>query len=378
MTPTTIHPLAVWVLGLLGAAQSGGSTTCNDQARTITTQAGNTSTGTQQCVSFSFTITVGVASVDFSFPDSCDTGRREQTKDCYDCGPTSTGNHCTARGFETTTKIYSIGNGNPCPAIPSSLPTTLAEAQAIVHCAELPLIETENTWCAKVKTCAGQTVAEYQHGELIQRGGYDVLVWLADPSELLPGPVPNPTAEAVASMRSLPLSEVPPALAAVWSACPPLPGVAEFDAELERLFARGGPEGEDIKNVHRVTGTVLDRGRFSVEHLMPATREGDPSLVAEDLAYDGASFFWGSHGLPFYQAYGSSSREIEPALRLQSGFMRSFTDFVDDPLGILLLQGSAFTTQIDNDNSSVVVIRETYPGVESPFSKGETTYWIDT
>lgn len=127
---------------LLAALPALGQVTapvdCNNQTRHKTTCAGNTSTGMANCASFSFTITVAGQSFTFSSPSSCDTGRREQDKDCYDCGPSSSGNHCKARGFKANVKVYSIGGGSPCPTIPDPLPTTLADASAAVQCKPLP------------------------------------------------------------------------------------------------------------------------------------------------------------------------------------------------------------------------------------------------
>jgi hypothetical protein len=170
---------------------------------------------------------------------------------------------------------------------------------------------------------------------------------------------------------------MPQALAQAWLGCAPIGG-AELSAEVVRLFAQAGTDGEDVTNVHRVRGTVLSGGRFSLGHLMPASREGDDSVVAEDLVYDGASFFWGSYGLPFYQVYGSSSPELRAAFGLQCGFLSEVTDFVDDPLSVLRLQGSAFERDVDPDDETIVIVRETYPGVQTAIGKGETIYRIDT
>ncbi len=375
--------IAAFVLAASGVGRffaqtpgTGGDPLCPEQARRLTTTAGNYSTGTQECPSISFTITIMGTSFTFTTPSSCDTGRREQDADCFECGVPSEGNRCKSRGFQVTVKIYSIGGGSPCPEIPDPLPTTLEAAQAAVMCKPLPLIHTEKTWCAKDEPCDPAVTASEGNGEVLvlAEGLGERRTWEGDPAPLLAPPQPRPDREALAALPREPLSRLPEALANAYLRHASVEGGVELSTTVELVFRRG--PGEEIVNRYDVRGVVLGDGRCALElpQLVP-DEDGRHVAFVEELVYDGASLFTGTKDAPVHQAYASTYFDLPAVLRQLLGPFQPLFGWVDSPFGILRLPGTEYASlYLQDAGGPRFEIAETYPGIEIPGGGGSTQY----
>lgn len=375
--------LLVELFGDTALAAQGGTSTCNDMSRHLTTSAGVTDTGTQACPNFTFTVQIQHPSggpaleVGFQFPTVCAIGRREQDKDCFDCGPAAVGNHCVGQGFTAKVKIYSIGGGNPCPTIPDSLPTTLREAGDLVHCKELPLLHTESVWCARVIQCGdGQLVPAYEHGELlVDSYGHQVRIWLTEPDELLAAPQADPIQEFLTDVHALPGPALPEVLATSVDAHRAVPGIADLHATVQLAFA-GAEDQPPITNVYELYGQIAADGRYAIDSLLPSSSpEGAPEIAIEQVAFDGASLFYGTRGSPFYTAYSATS-VLQPGARaVHDAYLEPLYAWASDPYRVLRFPGTQY---LPESVGSEQRITETYPAVFAPGGTGRTIYTIET
>lgn len=373
---------ALIVAAALGLAPSAHAqtptTTCNDQTRQLTT-AGGTSSTSAACPTWSITVSIPPAvNGTYSSPTSCDTGRTVRSSDCFDCGPASAGNHCKARGFKVNVKVYSIGGGNACPEIPSSLPTTVAQLNAVLACKDLPKTSDTPVWCALVLDCAnGKVVSSWadQEQRVLPEG--PATVRLGDPDALLGPPRVRPFAAQLAAAQSVPIAELHPTVSAAWIMHAPLSGGVELTADVERTFENVPGHGT-VVNRHSVAGTVLAGGKFALSDTRRVQNEDQSTdLLTEELAYDGGNFFCGVVGAPFYDAYSSTSLSIDNAMA-GLGFVEPLLNWVDSPFAILRFAGTHYADeQVDGSAGARLRVLETYPGVPLNLDKGQTLYEIE-
>jgi len=304
-----------------------------------------------------------------------------QSTDCFDCGPPSDGNHCTARGFRANVKTYSSGGANPCPEIPSELPSTIEELNATFSCQELTLDNDEDVWCASVTECtSGQLQSIYQHGEPLQQSdGSSVVVSLGEPDAFLDSTPPSPgEAEATfTAAQTLSTTEMPALLAECLDACAPLAAVNDMHADVtleHYLDSQSSP----IVSTYSLSGMMTADGRFALQLPNRSTVEGDsPRVVIQELAFDGVSFFEGYQGEPYYRAYSSTSTKQALAMGLHERYVAALEDWVVDPLRVLRFPGTQYS--VEESLEGLVVITESYAltGIQSPFGLGTTTYTVD-
>ena len=354
---------------------------CNNQARTLTTQQGETVTAEQSCTSVSVTVNVaGIGEVGFETPESCPSGKRVQSEDCFDCGPASQGNHCTARGFKANVKTYTSGSGNPCPSIPEELPSTIEELNAIFSCKPLALDGDTDVWCASVRSCSdGQLESIYTHAQaLTQANGSPVVISLEDPDPFLSAGQPSPgTAEAFfAAAQTLSTSQMPTLLAQCLATYAPLPAVGGLHANVTLEHHRAAPESP-VVNTFSLSGMMAADGRHVF--LLPSrgTLEGAARVVIQELAFDGITFFEGYQGEPYYRAYSSASAQQARARGLHERYLSPLEQWVANPLRVLRFPGTAYS--VSETPEGLVLITESYAGtgIDSPMGLGTTTYTID-
>lgn len=367
--------LTCLLAALPALAQAAAPVDCNNQTRHKTTCAGNTSTGTANCASFSFTLTVAGQSFTFSSPSSCDTGRREQDKDCYDCGPPSNGNHCKARGFKANVKIYSIGGGSPCPTIPDPLPTTLADASAAVQCKPLPKISDEDNWCASIRT---RDTGE----ETPLTAGDDTLVlgdgrgarsrWLGRAFDLdWEHPVPGTELEEwLRALPREPVEALPAALQGALGEAAELEG-AEVAGVLDVTYFRGGDPW--ITNRFDFSAFVGENGIHVREREFVPDEEGEFAARVESVIHDGRTLLVEGSGATGH-AYLPGYYDLPAVLRARLGPYGLLESWLENPFGVHRLVGTSYAAFSDARGQPTVV--ETYPGIQGPGADGSAVYQL--
>ena len=362
---------------LPAARVSAQSSACNNNTRTLQAAAGTTPAGSQSCASVTFTINVAGSGVTITTPANCSTGSTVRSDDTFSCGPSAPGIHCTAQGFQVNVKVYSTGSGSPCPTIPDTLPTTLAGARALAQCISPPMISSVYTWSAKVQNCPTGTGGDPRpEGAVLSNGYEQYVVRNGDPDALLAPPPANAVLDQLLALETESISSLPSDLREVRAIHPAIPGVRNVTARITDVFADVPGHGE-VVNAHFIEGTVTADGRFHVSDTFRALAEGAPVPVVQDLAYDGASFFSGIRGNPYYAAYSATSSRIRSAMATEAGFLDGLLDWVRFPFAITLFPGTVRTVETlgpDGDSTLVRVV-ETYPGVfASPAVAGKTIY----
>lgn len=354
--------------------QTSGPAPCNDQTCRRISDAGLFSTGTANCPTFSFTIEIGGQSLTFSMPASCDTGRREQDKDCFECGNQSRGNQCKPHGFPAKVTIYSIGGGSPCPSIPDPLPTTLAEASLAVSCKPLPELHSEINWCAKDSTCEGsEREADPSEGDfpptvLVVGDGRGTRTWMGENAVdlrwergLRQSPIAAVPRESVDSLPGL-LSE---ALSRVGG----LEGI-ELAATLDVSYFSQGQPG--IVNRFDFVAFVGRDGRLQVNRSewLP-DEEGRHLPAGERILHDGTTLLIEYEGSSVGHAYLPGYYDLPGVLRAKLAPFALLERWLEEPFGALRLPGTAYETLLTEDGYQV---RETYPGIHGLGSDGSTLY----
>lgn len=347
---------------------------CNDQTRHITTMAGNTSTGTTNCASFSFTLSVAGQSFTFSSPASCDTGRRQQDKDCYDCGPASEGNHCDGKGFLANVKIFSIGGANPCPTLPEPLPTSLADASAAVQCAPLPELSSEDNWCASVKSCEGQQLTAHDQTEppLIIGDGQGTRSSRAKRTFELDWKSSVPRSDFEAWVRALPrdpLTALPSALQGALAETADLEG-AEVVGVLDIVYFENGVPW--IINRFDFTALVRKGGLHVRQREFVPDEDGEVSAREESLIYDGRTLLVESSGGWVGQAYLPGYFDLPAVLRARIAPYALLSTWLNDPFGVQRLVGTKYESLADAKGEPIVI--ESYPEMRGPGTDGSTVY----
>lgn len=353
--------------------QQGSQSDCNNQTRHKTTCAGNTSTGTANCASFSFTITIAGHTFTFTSPTSCDTGRREQDKDCYDCGPQSDGNHCKARGFKANVKIYSIGGGNPCPTIPDPLPTTLEAASAAVQCKPLPKISDEDNWCASVRSCkeSSHDVAAAED-TLILGGGRGARDYWSGPTFDLQWERTAPRGELEEQLLSLPRESVgalPEALRAAFGETATQVG-AEVAGTLDVVYFEAGEPW--ITNRFEFSAYVARHGIHVRERGFVRDEDGEYAPRVESLIHDGRTLLVECAGDTLGHAYLPGYYDLPGVLRARLGPYGLLESWLANPSGLQRLPGTTYES-IGGPEATTIVI-ERYPGIQGPGADGCAVY----
>ncbi len=351
---------------------------CNNQTRQPTTLGGDFSTGTQNCPTWSFTLTIAGQQISFGTPASCDIGRRFQSSDCFACGPASDGNHCTARGFQVTLEISSIGGGNPCPQFPSSFPSTVEQANAAVQCKPLRELDPTVVWCASVTTCVdGKSESPYLDGATLNGPDGPYVVRLGDPDRLLVASPPESVASQLRALQTLPTSELTDVLREVVLNHAPASAIGNLWARVVTEYpAAPGSSAVSIERNYR--GALGVDGAFSLE--LPyrvLDDDGEVNNVTERVWFDGTSLVTGIVGAPFYNVWVADSANLRPVLHTKTAHLAVLRAWVDNPFRILRFPGTSYTTEVDTASGRVTVV-ESYPQVESPGGAGRTIYKIDT
>jgi hypothetical protein len=353
--------------------QQGSQVECNNQARHKSTCAGNTSTGTANCASFSFTISIAGQSFTFSSPSACDTGRREQDKDCYECGPPSDGNHCKARGFLANVKIYSIGGGNPCPTFPDPLPTTLEAAGAAVQCMPLPLISDEDNWCATVRTCVcidpPRIVAD--EGTLVLgkgRGARDYWRGTAFDLDWEGPPARTELEERLLALPRTPIEDLPGELQGALIEAAPLEG-AEVSGTLDLVYFRNGEPW--INNRFEFSAFICGNGIHVREREFVPDEDGVFRPRVESVLHDGRTLLVDSADSPGH-AYLPGYYDLPGVLRARLAPYGCLRNWFLDPFGVQRLPGTTYESVGGPSGESSVV--EQYPGIQGPGADGSTVY----
>ncbi len=368
--------LAVGIVAPASAAPQAAA--CNNQTRHLTTSGGNYSTGTQNCPTWSFTVSIAGQQISFGAPASCDIGRREQSSDCFDCGPASDGNHCTARGFQVTVKISSIGGGNPCPQFPSSLPSTVEQANAAVQCKPLREQDPTVVWCASVTTCVdGKSESPYPDGATLNGPDGAYVVRLGDPDSLLVASPPESVASQLRALQTLPASELTDVLREVVLTHAPVSAVGNLWARVVTEYP-AAPGGSAVSIERNYRGALGVDGAFNLDVPYRVLDEnGKADNVTERVWFDGASLVTGIVGAPFYNVWVADSANLRPVLHTKTAHLAVLRAWVDNPFRILRFPGTSYATEVDTVSGRVTVV-ESYPQVESPGGAGRTIYTIDT
>ncbi len=378
MTTTEVHPgarprfsvnsglaLALALIASSHLSTPAQAQACNDNSRTIQVPAGTTSAGEQNCPSITFTVNVAGSGVEFTTPTSCSKGSTVRDEDTWSCGPPANGMHCDPQGYEVKVKVYSIGNEDPCPGIPDTLPETLKEAEEMFKCKQPPLVNSFHVYSAAVTACdTGIDSALRMDGEIVDGSADSFTVVTGDPDHLLAQQEPNELYEQLVELQSSPIDSLPTELQTVVALHPSLNGARNINALVEYEFA-DVPNYGDVVNRFRVEGTVLASGRFSVSSTTRTTLEGDVVPSIEELSYDGTNFFIGTPGSPRFNAYSASSPQFPRAFSSQARFVEPLLDWVRSPFPITLFPDIDRTSAVTGPSGeeTLVEIRETYPGM---------------
>jgi hypothetical protein len=385
LTLCLIITLVTYSLVPASGQQSGSSSAtatatvaCNNQSRTLQIAAGTSQTE-QDCAVWSIT----VLGVTFTSPGSCPNSKTVRSDDTFSCGPAATGMHCNPRGYQVNVKVYS--SNNPCPGIPSTLPTTLAEASAAVQCQPLALISDVNTWSATVKACATGTeiieegeIVPVGTNNLVVTGNDDAVFYEGNPARVLPKPqhISKVTTEQLNALQTRSIESLPDGLAKSYKLHPRIEGIKKLRATVEYYFRSVGNLGA-VRNVHRVEGAFTSDGRFSVSDTRAGTAEESASqIIVEDMAYDGSSFLSGVRGSRRYNAFASSSAGIKSALCYDAQFIKPLVSWAVSPFWITLFPETTY--EAEQVEANVVKITESYPQMQVPGGAGKTVYYIST
>ncbi|MEW6130609.1 MAG: hypothetical protein AB1757_26495 [Acidobacteriota bacterium] len=376
-----LFTLIVGSLNAVSGQQSGSvgvAPACNNQSRTLQIAAGTSQTE-QQCAQWSIT----VLGVTFTSPSACPNSKTVRSDDTFSCGPAATGIHCNPRGYKVNVKVYS--SNNPCPGIPSTLPTTLEEANAAVQCQPLALISDVNTWSASVQACATGTqirevdrINESELSNLVVTGGDNFVFYSGNPAKVLAKQPPSikQTAEQLNAMQTRALESLPQALAQSYLLHPRVEGIKKLRATVEYNFRSVGNLGV-VRNVHQLEGAFTHDGRFSITDTRSGTLEdNDSQIIVEDMAYDGSNFFSGIRGQHRYNAYAPSSAGIKSAICYDAQFMKPLVSWATSPFWITLFPQTEYAMESVGDN--LVKIIESYPQMQIPGGAGKTVYYIST
>jgi len=268
-------------------------------------------------------------------------------------------------------------NESPCPGIPDTLPTTLAEANAAVQCQLLPLLNQFNVFSATVMPCNENTIAlassySARDGEERSVGGENYVIYEGGLDDLPSRPWSNEWKEKLKSLQTLPADELPDVLSATLLHYPSMHGVTDLNATVTYDFWNV-PEKGTVRNRHRVTGTLLAAGSFSLVEVGGIdTEDGPRELSVTDYYFDGSRFLTGQRGAEFYRAYLSPSPWSRTALQFDAQFAWPLIGWVDNPFWIPRIPGSRYESSSSNEETLTVV--ETYPAIQS---FGRTEYLID-
>lgn len=102
----------------------------------------------------------------------------------------------------------------------------------------------------------------------------------------------------------------------------------------------------------------------------------EPEVVIEEFAYDGASFFEGIQGNPFYTAYSSTNSQSTAAIGVHSPYLEPLLAWAKDPFRILRFPGTVY--DVAELGSSVTQITESYPQILTSGGTGTTITTVDS
>jgi len=374
-----MNPCILPLAAVVGLHSSPSSTAlpqqaCNHESRTLQAPK-STETTTVDCAVWS----IEILGVTITSPGTCVSSRTERLDDTFSCGPDSEGVHCDPRGHQVPVKTYFLEQ--PCPGIPSSIPETVEHANRLIQCATLPLASSVSTWSATTRACAPEPAPGSLPpiGGIVELGGGAYLRHTGDPTPLLTGAPPELGVPALRTALGPPVPQaLPQALRDVVRHHPPLAGVDGLVATVEEVWpARDGrPE---LRVRQRVEGRVLADGRFAVRVTHAATVEGAPTMVTEELAFDGSCFWSGTLGAERYSVWAPTCPELPLALALGAQAVLPLVDWLRDPFLVASAPGTEYASDLEPgaDGESRLRVVESYAAVDArPPLRSRTIYQL--
>ena len=216
----------------------------------------------------------------------------------------------------------------------------------------------------------------HTQGEVVNTGQDVYTVNYGDPSSLLAGPQPNILLVQLEGAQTVSPETLPSALRDCYLLHTKITGVKSLVATVQYDFA-ATPEMSAIHNSFTINGMLSSDGRFSVSNSYSSldSEDGTSNLATDDLAFDGASFFWGTRGSPFYNAYSSSSALAQPAMGCQARFMDPLIGWAYSPFWITLFPGTTYTSFVVQALGETSIVQVTQTDPQMP-SSGTTVYTI--
>lgn len=363
------HPVPLW--GTAQAGGSSGSTACNNLTRSLLV-AGGVSQTTIQCGQWSLTVNIAGQALQINSPAACVSSMTTRSGDTFACGPSADKIHCKTNADQITVKVRT--NPNPCPGIPATLPSTLANARNAMQCGALSDEAPEVNNSAGISNCTTGTGGGWHlEGSVVSASDTYTVTYL-DPAPLLSPPVLDEMFLQLEVLQTDPLASLPDPLRLASNAHPKLAGVGRLHATVTFEFPQSESEVE-TKDSYRIEGRVAGDGRFSISKSFSAKGEGGAVVpLTEDLVFDGASFFSYLRGSSNGNAWAATS----PAQRMiranEAACVRPLLDWVYNPYWITRFPGAHRTVSLEGAEA---VVTESHPGAFGPdVPSGTTVYRI--
>jgi len=364
---------------LVSFPQDTGSS-CNNLSRTIQVGAGTGNVVTQDCGSVTLTATILGQSVTITTPATCIRSLTIHSNDVFSCGPAATSLNCTAHGEKVTVKV--MVNDQPCPTIPDTMPTTMKAVRALQLCGTLTPYDPEHPsydWSASVTDCKlGNKSDGHMDGQVITTPFDTYTVRLGDPTSLLSPATPNVTLQLLESLQTLPLSEIPEPLRTAMTTHAQIAGAKRITGQVQSQYfdGDGAPTGTTTASVN---GKVAADGRFSITRSYTCYGPQDEvAVLTEDLVHDGATFFIGTEGNSFYNAYASVSPEKERQSAAECSEFGLLLDWAYSPFYFTRFPGTSYDVT-PGETPSQSIVTESYAQFGGdPAQAGHTVYTIDS
>lgn len=370
-------PLTAFLVGalLVSASTPLHAAATSDAARKLAVSAGATCFE-NGCLGVTFSIPATPEPLRIEIPSARTLSLVERTDEVFTCGPGAFEARCDPNGARAAFVMWNGPGGGfaDCPPLDFTYPGLVAAARYPLAWQNFERTD-RATWSASAG--ARRDVDVHAHGERITSQKDTYVVWHGDPSSILPPARPDPLLQRFIAFENASPTELPSPLREVYALHAPAAVLEDVEATVTAAFTVRDDAGATVErsSTHELRGTIAADGRFHVEHTRSVVCESeDPVEMTELLAFDGATFFHGSLGAPYFHAYGSSApiaRWIHAAHAL---LVRPLIEWARSPFGIELAPG--FERTVERTANSVVV-RETFPFVPGASTEWSTLYTLD-